>query len=400
MKKLSVYWKTLIIMGGVIIFAGLLGFLPGFCDWYTDHIYWVIRGPVSGITGIFPFAIGEILMYIGALALFCGIIFSILLFFLRKKDRYRRFTVCYLKVFLLVIVSTVLVYMINWYIPFRGTVFGRGEKELRTEYTSREMGLLLEYIAEGVNGAAEEIELAEDGRVCFPSDEEYYTGILAALQGISGEYPRLEGSYPKIKTALCSDILERMGIGGYTYPYTMEATHNKYLSPVYRPVLDAHELTHHKGYYKENEANFLSQYALSRSSDPYLRFAGYYEMYNYVYDAYQNCRYEQLKQMVDDGTLEASVLESEEAYHAALRRYFGEEITLSRRAWAIIKEGRRIKKEMYEQDHHLLDDLPAVDSLINSVSETGWSLQEEVCGDNYYQDVVLLLLQKYDGELY
>ena len=224
------------------------------------------------------------------------------------------------------------------------------------------------------------------------------------MLAISDEFPRLKGYYPPVKTALCSDILERMGIGGYNYPFTMEPTHNKYLSPTFRPVLDAHELTHHKGYYKENEANFLSELALTKSDDPFLRLSGFHDMYYYVYDDYCTAQSEVIERMIKNGEIDIQLpIETKEEFQKFVNicnEIFGPDPQLDDRVYRIMIAGNEIEQQIYEEDSHPLDDIPQADEIISDVADTGWSVQEEVLQENYYSDVVLLLLQYYDGKLY
>lgn len=77
-----------------------------------------------------------------------------------------------------------------------------------------------------------------------------------------------------------------MWIGGYTYPYTMEITGNKYTDKLYYPSLYAHESAHHQGYYRENEANLFEYLACINSDDKVIKYSGFISMYYYVDDAY------------------------------------------------------------------------------------------------------------------
>ena len=73
MKKLSKYLKTVILLLVLILITGLPAAFPRFCDWYTDHIYGILCDAISHITGLFPFALGEIIMFLGAFLLVAGI---------------------------------------------------------------------------------------------------------------------------------------------------------------------------------------------------------------------------------------------------------------------------------------------------------------------------------------
>ena len=167
MKKLPKYLKTVIILLALIIITGLPAISPRLCDWYTDHIYGVLCDAVSHITGVFPFALGEIIMYLGIVLLVAGIVFLLLLIFLRKKPRYRKFVKVYFQSFSIALLIVVLIYMPAWFVPFCGTVLGQGNPELRTTFTYEEISDLLRYVVESGNAAAEEIAIAEDGNVAF-----------------------------------------------------------------------------------------------------------------------------------------------------------------------------------------------------------------------------------------
>ena len=118
----------------------------------------------------------------------------------------------------MVLVCIVFIYMPAWYIPFCGTVLGEGNEKTKTSYSFEELKAVTRYAVEGINSAAERIVINPDGTVDFPDKNEARVLITEAMHGISDRYPRLTGYYPLVKTALCSDILERMSIGGYNYP--------------------------------------------------------------------------------------------------------------------------------------------------------------------------------------
>ena len=368
MFKLSRYKKSIIILVVAIILLVIPGFFPRACDWYTDHIYPTLCDIITFVTKGTTFAIGEIMMYLGMVMLLAVVVLSVLLIFLRKRYQFRNFCVGYYKAVSIILLCTVLVYLVTWYIPFRGTVLGRGDANQRTEYSYDELYNLLSYIVYSANAAAKEIEVSEDGSVEFRTPEESCELAAQAMAAIGDEYPRLKGYYPQVKPAICSDVLDRMNIGGYNYPFTMEPTRNKYVDPLYVAVLEAHELAHHKGYYKENEANFLSEIALSRSEDPYLRLAAYINMYYYVNDEFLTL-YSEMKD---------------------------EKPKLSDRAVWIEMASEEKAQELYDADEHAIDNMPAaVDDAIHKTADKGWETQGEVLKENSYDGVVLLLLQEY-----
>jgi hypothetical protein len=412
LKKLSAYWRVLIVLIICSVVMGFAGFFPNLCDRYTDSIFYNMCNGVSRVTGLVPFAIGEIIMYIGATAMVLAVVFLLLLIFLRKKNGYRRFCAVYFKTLLMALVCTVFIYMPTWYIPFRGTVLGKGETDARTEFSPDEIETLVRYSVNGINSAAEEIEISSAGTVLFPTAEDTQSLIADAMRSMGEEFPRLNGYYPPVKTALCSDILERMYINGYNYPFTMEPTHSKYQEPLDRIVTDAHELAHHKGYFLENEAEMLSIVALTKSSDPYLRIAGYDAIYCWVSDSYYENLDEEIRKeferMVESGELdihlptesEEESERAEEAMQLLYDKYYENEPLISDRAQMIFDASFDIGDEIFEEDEHIIDEMPAVDEAITATADVGWDIQEDILEENCYDGAVLLLLQYYDGKLY
>ena len=402
-KKKSKYWRIAAAVFLITVILALLSFITPFCDWYANNAYIYLCDGLTYLTAYLPFCLGEMMMYLGIAMVIFSVIFVILLIFLRKKPKYRRFCGGYFKTFLMMLLCVLFLYMPMWLIPFRSSVMGEGETGKRTEFTYDEIYALLEYSVNGLNQAAEEIKIAEDGKVLFPTTEETQSLINEALVNISEEFPRMNGFYPTVKPALCSDILERMWIGGYTYPFTMEATHNKYTSPTYQPILDAHELTHHKGYYKENEAEFLSQLALIKSDNPLLRFSAFDQMYGFVWDEYDETTTAIVEDLIAKGELERPDLndvESVKNYIDKLNQIFKPEPQPSERVYQIADAGYVIAQEIYEEDSHPIDEMPAVNEVIEETADVGWETQGEILQENTYDGVTLLLLQYFDGVLY
>lgn len=378
--KISLYFRTVLVL--ICMIAGLLVtcLIPDLCDKYTDKIYVVLCDKISKITGSLRINLGEIIMYLIFLSLFLILIFLILLIFLRKKAGYKRFFKNYLKTIFILGLFFVVIYMFSWAVPFSGKTLGGKTFSERKSYTSDEAVELLNKIVEKINKAADEIEVKElktaSGKsyaVNFRNEEENRELIIEALKDISDEYPRLKGYYPPVKSAYCSDLLDIMDIGGFNYPYTMEPTHNKYLDPLYQPLLDAHEYVHHKGYYKENEGCFISELALAKSKDPYFRLIAYLDMYYNILDSYY-----EIYQTYPDGLL-----------------------SLSEKVNMIIKASNNELEKIYKEDSHPFSSNETIQKAVDDIGEKGWRIQDEILKENSYSGVTLLLFQYYyEGYLF
>ncbi|MBQ3940539.1 MAG: DUF3810 family protein [Oscillospiraceae bacterium] len=409
-RKLSVYRKLILVLTALILLGAGLSFIPAFCDWWGDHVQPVLEGGIGRVTAHLPFILGEWTIGISILLGLLCLVFLILLLFLRKKQGYRRFARGWYKSVLMIFAVVSAAYVLIWFIPFRGTVLGQGRTDRRTDFGFEELHRLCSYAVEGVNAAAEEIPVAEDGTVSFPTVEENHPKIAAAMQAFSSECKRLTGFYPPVKTAFFSDLLDHLRIGGVTIPLTGEAMHNKYsLQPHYQPVLDAHELSHFKGYYNESDANFIAEVALSRSEDPYLRFSAFMDMLNYLNQDYENAVSELETQWEQEGKLpplpENPDIKNPE--HKALIKERAKQVgallppspSYTERTVRILNASWSRGQEVYDADSHPLDEMPTVSEVVSDVADVGWSTQAAVLKEHCYDGVTLLLLQYYDGKL-
>lgn len=374
MKKGKLYWKVLIILLLLAVILNAVSFIKSFCDWYVLHIYRKISDILTAITSSISFSAGEIIMYIAMAAVVTAAVLSVLLVFLRKKDRYRKFTVTYLKSLLMVLVITVNVYTLNWMIPFRTTPLTFGVPDERT-YTIDEILILRNHIVDQLNEGCRTVERDENGFPVVRADLTPY--LKKGTENISHEFPPVSGTCPKAKSLLCSPFLEWMNIGGFTFPYTMEIATNKYSDELFRPALEAHELAHHLGYYRENEANFFEYLICTNSTDPFLQYSGAVSTYYYVNGALLD----NLLFSSEYDYFMSQLHEVDEQYYADSDYFYN------------------LSSEAYNEEVSDIAEDVFMD-VSDSVADVGWKTQSDLLQDAIYDGVVELLLKYYDGKLY
>lgn len=381
MHKRSSYWKVVITLISIMILLNLIALSKDFCDFYTDRIYPVINRIIGTLTSWIPFAMGEIIMYIGALMLIALPVVAGLLLFLRKRKGYRNFAVKYMKTVLMTGVVFLLLYTTNWFIPFRCHIV-KVSDNTRTEYTAEEVTILRRNIVNHLNELVYQVPRNEEGHLIYDYTQE---DIFMAMRDAGDRFPRLKGHYSYAKPAMCSDFLDWMGIGGYNYIYTMEPTYNRYCDPLYLPVLIAHELSHHKGYYRENEAEFLSAIALAECDNPVLKYSAYREMYYYIDADYIDAVY---------SSLYPQNYELTEEDLGRLAEVLRKEPQLSQLVLADFQYAYEEGVASYEENaNKFLEE--NFKGISEEVAETGWEIQGEVLKENSYDGITLLLLQYY-----
>lgn len=378
MKKLHSLWKRASrygkVMAGLfltILLLNLLACSRVFCDLYTATVFRGISDGLGFVAGLFPLPLGELLMYLGAImviaALICGILFA----FCGKNRKYRQAVLAYYCVIFMIVPIMLLLYTLNWVIPFRRSPI-TFEKNV---FTLEEIVQVRAYLVNQYNEKALELERDGEGHILYPADQQQR--IVRAMQNLGQEYPLLTGYYPPMKQALCSDFLEWMSIGGYTYPYTMEVTYNKYTKKLRYPMLYAHEMSHHKGFYQEDEANFISFLACMKSGDPFLEYTAYREAFFYLDEAY----FESL--------MERHGFDRQ----AALAEYKKQPMPSSL-TQADTRDANAAHQELYQAEVNTFLEQNFAQSA-EQVADVGWKTQNQILGDKYYDGVVGLLLGYY-----
>ena len=86
-----------------------------------------------------------------------------------------------------------------------------------------------------------------------------------AMNKLAEEYKILKGNYSSPKPVRQSKVMSYLGITGMFFPYTFEANVNVHIPPYQIPAVMLHELVHLRGFMREDEANFISYLAGTKS---------------------------------------------------------------------------------------------------------------------------------------
>ena len=265
--------------GGVLLAAALILLacaraVPGFAQAYALRIYPVFKSTMGGLCSLLPVSVSEFGLYL--LLLFC-------LYYIASHIRQPLFLAS--RGFFL---GSLLffVYMINCGVNYYRTPFSY-EAGLTTAPASTEelyslCKLLVEKINEEAAAVPERPSLSpypgqtED----TPSPSWAYLREMGqlgreAMKNLGEVYPQLAGWYPYPKPLAISRILSVQQLCGIYSPFTVEANYNREM-PLYNiPHTICHELSHLKGYMREDEANFIGYLACIGSEDTAFRYSGY-----------------------------------------------------------------------------------------------------------------------------
>ncbi len=368
MKKITRYWKFIILYAILLLILNILSRIPAFCDKYTDYVFPIWTNTYGRITGIFPFSVGEVLIALAILAVFAAVIIGISLIFLRKRERkgYKLFAIRYLKGILVAAMTTGLLYSLNCSMLYGCSKLVLNEKA-DSDYTVSQVETLRAYIINKCNALAKEFERDANGNIV--SDLDKKKEIQKAMSGLSKEYPRFSGYISAPKPILGSYFMYYTNMIGVYFPFSLEANYSIYLNDANFPYTACHELAHMKGYIYENEADYFAFLACTGSEQPLLQYSGYINVLHYLDDDYYS--------MVDLETYE-------------------QQVQISDFVW----------QDMNCYTEETIEEVESVNSFIDeeAVAKAGDAFTETYL-DYYgaeanYSEVTKLVLRYYDGILY
>ena len=138
---------------------------------------------------------------------------------------------------------------------------------------------LCSLLTERLNKLAPQVAVEENG--LSAADENLRQDAVAAMSRLGEEYPVLRGYYPQPKPVAASRGMSYLNITGIYSPFTIEANYNQDTVAYTIPVTVCHELSHLRGFMREDEANFVGYLACVKSGNALFAYSG--EMLAYVY---------------------------------------------------------------------------------------------------------------------
>ena len=276
MRKNQVFWGSLFLLTVGLNLAARL--VPGFAEWYAGHIYPLIVGSFARFCSLVPFSVAEILLY----ALLLSFLAGLLLILVRRLSVRRA-----VPVLAKTVIALCLMFTLNCGINYHRQTFSeRAGFELQ-ESSVEELRALCEKLAEELNKAAGAIHVDAEGHMML--EENVEAEAAEAMQAAAEEYPELAGYYPKAKKVLGSWLLSYQQLQGIYSPFTLEANYNGDMPAQDIPSAICHELSHLKGFMREDEANFIAYLACRASDSVAFRYSG--AMLAWIYSG--NALYEQ-----------------------------------------------------------------------------------------------------------
>ena len=295
------HWVLLVLLSLITLtkLIPLWGFI------YTTRIYPIIGSLLSPISGLFPFAVGDIFI---ALSIVWVIFYPIYEIKWRKQLAKRFFFLaakrgCYPKKKVVFgRVAEYLLWVYAWFYIAWGLNYSQPNIYCRTgmkpvEVSEAKFREFAYRYADSINSLSEERRVKSEETAFDDQRESQFNGMVddglknrvrdAVLKGYN-EIGAKEGinapfnQHPHAKTMLFTPLSSMSGVTGSMGPFFCEFTLNGDIRPHDYPAIYAHEFAHLLGIANEGEANFYSYIVCTASSDKAVKFSGYYHIFFHV----------------------------------------------------------------------------------------------------------------------
>lgn len=252
-----------------------------FADFYNQNIGAFVRAVLAYLTGWLPFSLAETVI-IGLPVLVAGMIFLSIKQMKKSDTASIRCIVGLFSVLTFMYSIFVLGYGMGYHGAPLSEKLGLEEKAVSAEELKKTAEILLEKLEPNLEAVA----YSENGDSYMPYTlDEMNDKLNDTYQKVSKKYGFIQNLRSNIKYIVLSEPMTYTHISGVYSYYTGEANLNINFPDYTLPFTAAHELAHQRGIAPENEANFVAFLVCSESDDPYIRYSGYLNMFEYVTNA-------------------------------------------------------------------------------------------------------------------
>ena len=279
----SLKWRHGVLIA-LLILVTLTKMIPLWGFIYTTRIYPVIGTLLSPISGIFPFAVGDIFI---ALSITWVILYPIYEIRLRKKRVFGRVAEYLLWVYAWFYIAWGLNYSqpnIYYRIGMKPVEVSKAKfKKFAYQYADSLNALSNASLSNASLSNARKsispdsiVDDALKNRVRDAVLKEY--NKIGYREGINRPF----NQHPHAKTMVFTPLSSMAGVTGSMGPFFCEFTLNGDILAHDYPATYAHEFAHFLGVANEGEANFYSYIVCTASADKQVRFSGYYHIFFHV----------------------------------------------------------------------------------------------------------------------
>lgn len=282
---------------------------------FVRFIYKPLSAAVGTLTSLLPFSVTELLAAV-VLGLLVFYIVRVIIGIVKNpesiKHRLYKLFINALCAVSVALFAFQICMGLNYYRFEASHYLGLSVRESSVE----ELYELTKSLADDINYYRERLEEDENGVSVLSDKNRYETSKSAreAYRSLSDKYSFLKAADIRNKPLVTSKLFSAVMTTGIYIPYTFESNINVDVPEFSIPATMCHELTHFRGFMRENEANFLGYLACMESPRDDFKYSGAMMAFSYCYPQLSKADKELaslVAQNVSDGVMRDLVFEDE-----------------------------------------------------------------------------------------
>lgn len=240
---------------------------------FSNGIYKLLSQAGNTITGLLPFSLMEIMLLLVPIFLILGVIRIISR--LRQKKAFKKILASVFWNGMAIISVLFFIYTMNCGLNYYRYPFTEYSGLTIEDSTLEQLKALCFSLSKEANTLRDQLKEDENGVVDYGfSIKEMAEEARLAMEQLSQDYPVMAGYYSAPKPVLFSEFMSRMEITGIFWPFTLEANVNVHTNDLSIPATMGHELSHLRGFMREDEANYIGYLACRYSKCPEFQYSG------------------------------------------------------------------------------------------------------------------------------
>jgi len=279
-RRLPLFAK---IFFGISAFCALLyvSFMlsESFSDFFNRHVSSLLRSALAHATSFIPFSLGEFILILSPIALVILVVIGTAKF----SDTWRDvFVYCGTLVSIIALIFSI--FTLGFAPAYRGSKLDKKLGIEDREVSAEELYDTAVILSEKIN--IEYNFVSYDPATAFSvmpyGFDDMNDKLISAYHKACDKYPFVQRLDSRLKPVMLSELMSYTHITGVYSFFTGEANINVAFPDYTIPYTAAHELSHQRGIAREDEANFMAFLVCMESDDPYVRYSGYLNLFEYV----------------------------------------------------------------------------------------------------------------------
>lgn len=248
---------------------------PSFAEWYANNLYPGLSRGINTVTSLLSFSLAEVLVLLLVPVLITLFVIAVIRM-VRGKGRRTEIGVRFAANLLCAAAVLYFIFTINCGINYSRYTFAQTSGLKVQDSSKAELTALCEELAQRVNLLRKQTQTDSRSvmKLSQPNIQATAQKAKKAYDKIGSEYPLLRAGYGAPKPVFGSRYMSYTQTTGIFFPFTFEANVNVDIPAYSIPVTMCHELSHLRGYMREDEANFIGYLVCEKSGNPDFEYSG------------------------------------------------------------------------------------------------------------------------------